>query len=148
MDNFSNQESLIRRRINENLLKVEDESSQVKSLLSLAVESSHISKYGSFLEPNNICKEIYKLCRHTKRNDLLRACVILGTSRNKLARKNLIKPIRSQLGTIRKKDYITIAELIYLKDNETVEKVNKFLCKNLDGYSYWHDQLYQTYYGI
>ena len=135
---------LINRRINDNLLKVENESSQVKSLLSLGVNTS--SDNSQLVEDSLNDMDVYS--RHTTRNDLLRTAIILGTSRNTYARENIMNVIRIRLGKIKDKDYKFIADLIYLKNPQIVERVNNYLCQNLVGFSELHGKYFRRYYSI
>lgn len=135
---------LINRRINDNLLKVEDESSQVKSLLSLGVNTS--SDNSQLVEDSLNDMDVYS--RHTTRNDLLRTAIILGTSRNTYARENIMNVLRIRLGKIKDKDYKFIADLIYMKNPQLVERVNNYLCQNLVGFSELHGKYFKKYYSI
>ena len=146
-----NRQSLFRTRINENLLKVSEESSDVKSLLSLGVLSSKSgkNKRGKNLSQcviDELNASMYK--NHIKRKDLLRTCILLGTSRNTKAQQNLIEIISKRLGEIHEDDYKFIAKLIYLNDDEVVSKVNKFLCSHIIGYQALHHKFYNDYYGF
>ena len=135
---------LINRRINDNLLKVENESSQVKSLLSLGVNTS--SDNSQLVEDSLNDMDVYS--RHTTRNDLLRTAIILGTSRNTYARENIMNVIRIRLGKIKDKDYKFVADLIYLKNPIIVDRVNNYLCHNLIGFSELHSKYFKKYYSI
>ena len=148
MADFTERESFIRNRINENLLKVKNENTNVKALLSTAVEASKPEYDLDILNLNSIYDGMVNTCRRTKREDLLRTCIILGTSRNTQAQENLICVLRAHLGKIKEKDYKYIADLIYLKDSAIVEKINNFLCYNLYGYNELHKKYYKNYYGF
>ena len=149
MDKFNQSESLIRTRINQNLLKVKNESHEVKSLLSLGVQTSkpHRDKYGvkTFYD---IYKDLDLCANCTCRKDLLRVCILLATSRNTIAQENIIDVVSTKLGRINDKDYKYIAELIHLKDSMIVEHVNDFLSYYLDGFADLHKKYYNQYYGI
>ena len=139
---------LLRSRINENLLPVKDENGKVKSLLSLAINSSKAIQNNDYASYNDAINDINLYSRRTDRKDLLRACITLGTSRNTEAQENLISVLRIRLGKIREKDYKYIANLISVKDPHIVEKVNKYLCFNLEGYHELHRKFYAEYYGF
>lgn len=141
-------DSLIRTRINENLLKVKDESSDVKSMLSLGVQSSNIGAHHDASTHIDILNNIDIYSRHTSRHDLLRTAIILATSRNTLAQENLIDVVRLRLGKIKDKDYKFVADLIYLKNPIIVDKVNKYLCLNLPGYDEMYRKYYKQYYAF
>lgn len=141
--------SFIRNRINNNLLQVKDESRDVKSLLSLAVQTSKPNKYKH--DPhgfNQICYDMFIHTKHTDRKNLLRTCILLATSRNTVAQENLIEVISKHLGKIKEKDYIYVAELIYLKDSKIVEQINDFLGYYLEGYTDLHNKHGAQYYAI
>lgn len=140
---------LIRTRINENLLKVENENYEIKTLLNLAVQSSNPKKYdrGS-RSKNDVLFDMEMLSSYTKRKDLLRTAILLGTSRNIKAQQNLINIIRTRLGKIKEDDFEYITKLIYLKDQSIVDKVNAFLCKNLIDYELQYNKFYNKYYVI
>ena len=136
-----------RTRINQNLLKVKQESKNVKSLLSLGVQSSlPKTETRSTSSTSPVIDDICYNSRRTSRKDLLRTCILLATSRNTQAQENLINVIRIRLDKIKEKDYKYIADLIYLKDPIIVEKVNAFLCFNLEGYMELHKKFYKHYY--
>ena len=139
---------LIRSRINENLLPVKDEHGKVKSLLSIAVNSAKSIQNNDFTSYQNDLNDIDLYSRHTKRSDLLRTCIILGTSRNTEAQENLISVMRVRLGKIKEKDYREVAKLISHKDPMLVEKVNNFLSAKLVGYAELHRKFYNEYYGF
>ncbi len=141
--------NLIKRRINENLLKVKDESSEVKSLLSLGLQSTNPDrcKYDSS-SFNEVFSDINMYSYYSSRRDLLRTAIILGTSRNTQAQENIMSVIRIRLGKIRDKDYIFIADLISLKNPVIVDKVNAYLCQNLEGFEEMHNKYFKQYYAI
>lgn len=141
-------ESLIRTRINENLLKVKTESGDVKSLLSLSLQSSKTKTEYNTIEHNPFYADMSVYSYKTNRKDLLRTCIILATSRNTIAQENLIEVISTRLGKIKEKDYKYIANLISLKDPYIVEKVNDFLSYHLNGYHEQHRKYYNQYYGV
>ena len=138
--------SLIRNRINDNLLKVQEESSEVKSLLSLGVQSSKSN--------DDKCPDFHHSIHHdlnlsatcTSRKDLLRTCILLATSRNTVAQENLMDVISIKLGRIKDKDYRYIANLVYLKDVQIVNRVNNYLSQNLEGFSEMHKKYGKEYY--
>ena len=149
MNEFKPTESLIRRRINDNLLKVKNESSDVKSLLSLGLQTTksyndtvEINFHSSAFQDLNLCATF------TSRKDLLRACILLATSRNTMAQENILEVIRIKLGKIKDKDYKYIAQLIHLKDPRIVDHVNDFLCYHLNGFVEMHKKYGNHYYGI
>lgn len=144
-----NKDLLIRNRINDNLLKVRDESSEVKSLLSLGVQTTkpNNSKYA----PNDdfsIFHDLNLAATCTSRKELLRTCILLATSRNTVAQENLMDVICLKLGRIKGKDYRYIANLIYLKDARIVETVNNYLSQNLEGFNEMHKKYCHEYYGF
>ncbi|MFQ6724371.1 MAG: hypothetical protein ACLRFE_03465 [Clostridia bacterium] len=145
MSIFNTDNRLIRNRINENLLKVKNESPKVKSLLSLSVQSSSINNCEY---TNSILGDINLASRTTTRTDLLRTVIILATSRNTIAQENLMEVLRIRIGKINDKDYKFIANLISLKNPHIVDKVNNFLCRNLNGYADLHNKYFYKYYGI
>lgn len=149
MDKFGQNESLIRTRINQNLIKVKNESHEVKSLLSLGVQTSkpRRDKYGvdTFYD---IYKDLDLCASCTNRKDLLRVCILLATSRNTIAQENIIDVISVKLGKIKDKDYKYIADIIHLKDATIVEHINDFLSYYLDGFETLHKKYYNHYYGI
>lgn len=149
MDKFEQKESLIRRRINQNLLKVKNESHEVKALLSLGVQTSkpRRDKYGvtTFYD---IYKDLNLCASCTSRKDLLRVCILLATSRNTIAQENIIDVVSIKLGKIKDKDYKYIADLIHLKDARIVEHINDFLCYYLDGFADLHKKYYKQFYNI
>ncbi|MBQ8522877.1 MAG: hypothetical protein IJ458_04410 [Clostridia bacterium] len=149
MDKFELDSSLIKRRINDNLLKVKDESKEVKSLLSLGVQSTNPDRC-KYDESNfdEVFGDINMYSYYTSRNDLLRTAIILGTSRNTQAQQNIMEVIRIRIGKVRDKDYKFIADLISLKNPIIVDKVNTYLCHNLEGYSELHSKYFKKYYGI
>ena len=102
--------NLLRQRINENLLKVKNESSQVKGLLSLDVQSARQNEY-SYNSAHSVNDELHTHARFTKRKDLLRTSILLATSRNTEAQQNLVDVISLRLGRIKDKDYKYIAEI-------------------------------------
>ena len=139
--------SLIRTRINSNLLKVKNESSEVKSLLSLAVQTSKPENFKHDPQSfNQICYDMYTHTSRTDRKKLLRTCILLATSRNTIAQENLIEVISKHIGKIKDKDYLFIANLISLKDAREVELVNDFLGYYLDGYTELHNKYCSKYY--
>jgi len=141
--------SLIRNRINNNLLKVKDQPSEVKSLLSLAVQTSKPEKYKhDYVGFNQINFDMIKQTGRTNRYDLLSTCIILATSRNTTAQENLIEVIGKHLGKLKDKDYKYIAEQICLKDSKTVAQVNDFLSYYLDGYAELHKKYIDKYYAF
>lgn len=144
----TNRESLIRTRINENLLKVKNESSDVKRLLSTSLQSAKTKSELNDISHNPFYADMDIYSRHTNRKDLLRTCVILGTSRNTTAQENLIDVIKLRLGRIKEKDYKYITDLISAKDPYIVEKVNDFLCFHLDGYREHYRKFYNQHYGF
>lgn len=148
MYTFDSNNSLIRTRINENLLKVKNESQDVKSLLSLSVQSAKTD--GRFTKTTAIemLNDINLHSRSTSRHDLLRTAIILATSRNTQAQENLIEVIRFRIGKVKDKDYKFIADLIYLKDPKIVERVNDFLSYYLQGFEDMHKKYYKQYYGM
>ena len=141
--NKFNKQDLLRNRINNNLLKVNDESSQVKTVLSLGLQTSKptVDNFTAF-------KELDFVARRTEREDLLRICILLATSRNTVAQENLMDVISIKLGRIKDKDYKNIADLIYLKDSQTVDKVNEYLSNKLEGFSEMHRKYHKTYYAF
>ena len=132
MSNFS-KEYLLRNRVNNNLLKVNDESSEVKTILSIGLQTSKPTT-----DNFNVFNELNFAAACTKRKELLRLCVLLTTSRNTVAQENIMDVIRIKLGRIKDKDYKYIADLICLKDTETVDKANDYLSNNLEGFSELH----------
>jgi len=134
-----------RTRINENLLKVKHENRDVKTLLSLGLQTTKPATNDHNSDSSTTDCLNYNTLR-TSRKDLLRTCILLATSRNTQAQENLMGVIRIRLGKIKEKDYKYIAELIYLKDPTIVEKVNNFLCFNLEGYRELHKKFYKDYY--
>ena len=149
MNKFDKDTSLIRTRINDNLLKVKDESSEVKNMLSLGLQSTNHDrcKYNSN-SFDEVFGDINMYSYYTYRSDLLRTSIILATSRNTEAQENIMNVIRIRLGKIRDKDYKYIANLIYLKNPIIVDKVNDYLCRNLVGFEEMHHKYYKKYYGI
>jgi hypothetical protein len=149
MNQVDKETNLIRTRINENLLKVKDESSEVKTLLSLGVQSTNVDKCkydtNSF---NEVFNDINMYSYYTSRSDLLRTSILLATSRNTDAQQNIMNVIRIRLGKIRDKDYKFIANLIYLKNPVIVDKVNTYLCYNLEGFEEMHNKYFKRYYQI
>ena len=149
MYKFDSNSSLIRSRINDNLLKVSDESSDVKSLLSLSVQSANTER--SRCTPTSaieVLNDINLHSRSTSRHDLLRTAIILATSRNTQAQENLIEVIRFRIGKVKDKDYKFIADLISLKNPKIVERVNDFLSYYLQGFEDMHKKYYKQYYGF
>ena len=149
MNNFQKDQRFIRNRINENLLKVAGESTSVKSLLNLSVQTARPGhdKYG----PNSrydVYQDMNLCASCTSRKDLLRTCILLATSRNTVAQENLMDVISIRLGRIKDKDYQYIASLIYLKDTNIVDRVNDYLTYNLSGYEDMHKKYGSKYYGI
>ncbi len=149
MNEFVPRESFIRNRINENLLKVNNESRYIKRLLNTSVQTSksHKDKYGQDFR-HSLFHDLNLYATYTSREDLLRTCIILATSRNTVAQENLMDVIKLKLGRIKEKDYIYIAKLIYLKDTKTVEHVNDYLSFYLEGFEDCHKKLYKKFYGI
>ena len=144
MNGFNIKERLIRNRINENLLKVKDEPAEVKSLLSLGVQTSKVGheQYG------HIQHDLLTSARFTSRKDLLNTCILIATSRNTVAQENIMDVVRIRLGRIKDKDYRYIANLIYLKENAIVDRVNAYLSRNLVGFSEMHKKYGKEYYGF
>lgn len=145
--------TLIGRRINENLLKIKNEDSEVKSLLSLAVQTSKPQNYtNDAVGFNQISFDMSKQTRNANEYNLLRTCITLATSRNTTAQENLMEVIDrcliSRYGQIKKRHYEYIANLISLKDPQVVSKVNDFLCENLAGYAELHAKLGNKYYAF
>lgn len=141
--------SLIRRRINENLLTVKDESQDVKHLLKLSLQTADPLKYDrgsrSITDAYGDL-DFYSL--YTSRKDLLRTAIILATSRNTVARDNLMDVVSLRLGKIKSKDYKYMANLIYLKDPIIVEKVNTYLSRKLSGFYEMYRKYYAEFYGF
>ena len=148
MSNFDVTSSLINRRINDNLLKVKDENSDVKRLLSVGTHSAKAYINDDLCSYNDALNDIDVYSRCTSRVDLLRTCIILATSRNSEARNNLMEVIRIRLGRIKDKDYKYIANLIHLKDPKIVERVNNYLSHNLKDYYTLYRKYYKQYYGF
>lgn len=136
--------SLIRTRINENLLKVKDESADVRKLLKLSLHTTGDDS----LKTTHAFGDIDFCSRCTSRKDLLRTAIILATSRNTEASENLMDVIATRLGTIKDKDYRYIASLICNKDKVVVERINNLLSFKLNGYFDMHCKYYKQYYGI
>ena len=147
MDKFTSNQSLIRNRINENLLKVKNEAPEVKRLLSIGVQSSKIKydKYGASC-CRSVLGDMDNYARYTSRTDLLRTCILLATSRNTTAQENLIHVISIKLGKIREKDYKYIATLLCTKPTAIVDRVNDFLGYYLEGYTDLHNKYGSKYY--
>ncbi len=145
MNGFDKQ-SLIRNRINDNLLKVQDESREVKSLLSLGVQSAKSNDDKCIDYHYNIHHDLNLSATFTSRKDLLRTCILLATSRNTVAQENLMDVISIKLGRIKDKDYRYIANLIYLKDVRIVNRVNNYLSLNLEGFSEMHKKYGKEFY--
>lgn len=128
------------RRINSNIFKVEDESPNVKSLLSMAVSASKLNcktdKY------KQLCYDISFQSRHTKRRDLIRTLLLLATSRNESAKTILIEIINLRIGAIKEKEYIAIAKVLRKKEDCLANHINEFLCYNVNGYNELHNKHY------
>ena len=134
------------RRVNNNVFKVEDESSKVKSLLSLAVQSS--KPVHDTISLTHINHDMDVCSRHTKRKDLVRIAVLLATSRNTTAQENLIEIVRTRLGRIRDKEFHEISKVLSLKSDDLTQQINAFLCLNIDGYEELYDKYNPKYYGL
>ncbi|MBQ7797938.1 MAG: hypothetical protein IJ371_02320 [Clostridia bacterium] len=139
-------ERLIRTRINENLLKVNEQSCQVKSMLKLGLQTSNPVQHEVPTSIYDVLSNLDSMSYYTSRDNLLRTAIILGTSRNTIAQENIMNVIRERLGKIKDKDYLFIANLISLKDPVIVDKVNAYLCQNLEGFSELHKKYYNKYY--
>jgi len=146
MDKF-NRKSLIRTRINENLLKVKNETPNVKSLLSLSLQRAQVKHEYSPASSDSL-NDLNLAARFTCRKDLLRTSILLATSRNTAAQENLIHVISKKLGKIKDKDYLYIAELIHLKNPEIVERVNDFLSYYLEGFEQMHKKYINKFYAF
>ena len=127
MSDFS-KKYLLHNHVSTNLLKVNDENSEVKTI-SIGLQTSKPD-----IDNFNVFNELNFAAACTKRQELLRLCVLLTTSRNTVAQENIMDVIRIKLGRIKDKDYKYIADLICLKDNETVDN----LSNNLEGFSELH----------
>ena len=152
---------LIRTRINENVLKVQNESENVKGLLSIAVRHSKVD------DKTDVCYEYikgygyikkyikHKTDAHTdmlarvgqlSRDELLHTALLVATSRNKEAQQALISAISRKLGRIDENEYVEMAEYIYNKQPKIANKVNDFLNKHIQGFQEQHQQYYAYFY--
>ena len=127
------------RRINNNVFKVGDESSNVKSLLSLSVQSANPNRDVTSLTHINYDMDVCS--RHTKRKDLIRTAILLATSRNTDAQENLIEIVSARIGRIRDKEFVQISKMLSVKPDKIEEQVNNFLCLHINGY----EELYNKY---
>lgn len=137
-----NNATLLRNRINNNVLKVKDEPSEVKSILSLGLQSAKHDADFSIVHDLNLAASC------TSRKELLHVSMLLATSRNTVAQENIMNVISIKLGRIKDKDYKYIANLIYLKDDETVLRVNNYLSNNLEGFDEMHKKYRKNYYAF
>jgi len=147
---------LIKTRINENILKVKDESENVKNMLSLANTQSKASAFprkwiGGVINlpvshADELEYEMYIRTGKISRNELLHIAMLLATSRNISAQQRLIGFVAERLGVISAQDYHEMAIYIYNQPENIVNKVNKFLSDNLKGYKELHSKNYAYYY--
>lgn len=134
------------RRVNNNIFKVGNENVKVKSLLSLAVQSSKSNHDTDSLAHINY--DINMCSKHTKRKDLIRTALLLATSRNTTAQENLIQVISDKIGRIRNKEFHEISKLLSVKPDNVAKQINGFLCLNIVGYKELYDKYNYKYYGF
>jgi hypothetical protein len=134
------------RRVNNNIFKVQDENSRVKSLLSLAVQSAKPKHDTDSLAHINYDMKVCS--KHTKRKDLIRTALLLATSRNTSAQENLINVVSDKIGRIRDKEFHEISKLLSVKPDSIAQQINQFLCLHINGYSELYNKYSHKYYGL
>ena len=144
-------------RSDNNILKVKDESEDVRALLNMAVTYSRMNEnpykvdkktYLSINHKQDIYREVSNKAFSVSRNDLLRLAIILATSRNITAQTMLMNEVSLKIRSIGVKDYRYMAKIISKQNDSIAEEINKFLSEHLRNFKKYHYKYFNDYYGI
>lgn len=126
-----------RRRVNNNIFKVEDEKHLPETFAEQNCKPTHEASF-----------HVHISSHRAKRKDLISTALTIATSCTTVAQENIMDTISVRLGKIKDKEYRQIAKELSLKEDEIAEQINEFLCFYINGYEALHNKYCPKYYGL